>query len=349
MRDIRSIDFDPRFSIGAHSAIHQCLRVKPEERMTLITDHETAAIAASIVREADRIGCETSIFILEDCAPRPLTAMPQEILEDLVRSRVSVFAARAAPGELRTRVELCAVVNRHRIRHAHMVNISDRIMLEGMRADFLEVDRLSTAVIERARAARTLRATTPAGTDIEVEFSPDLKWIKTSGIITEEKWGNLPGGEVFTTPRDLNGIFIANGVVGDYLGRKYGDLKDHPIIIEIERCRIRSLACDNAQLLEEFRAYTRTDNNSDRVGEFAIGTNIAVRGIIGEILQDEKCPGIHIAFGHPYAEHTGADWSSVTHIDCVGREFTIWMDGEQVMSRGVFAGKYLAAARETTH
>jgi leucyl aminopeptidase (aminopeptidase T) len=53
-------------------------------------------------------------------------------------------------------------------------------------------------------------------------------------------------------------------------------------------------------------------------------------------LQDEKIPGIHIAFGHPYAEHTGQNWISKTHIDCVGRDFDIWFDDEQVMERGKF-------------
>jgi leucyl aminopeptidase (aminopeptidase T) len=72
------------------------------------------------------------------------------------------------------------------------------------------------------------------------------------------------------------------------------------------------------------------------VGEFAIGTNTACTRVIGNILQDEKIPGIHIAFGHPYAEHTGANWFSKTHIDCVGRDFDIWFDGEQVMKAGKF-------------
>ena len=39
------------------------------------------------------------------------------------------------------------------------------------------------------------------------------------------------------------------------------------------------------------------------------------------MLQDEKIPGVHIAFGHPYTEHTGADWSAKTHVDMVGRDF----------------------------
>jgi leucyl aminopeptidase (aminopeptidase T) len=113
-------------------------------------------------------------------------------------------------------------------------------------------------------------------------------------------------------------------------------LHDAPLTIDVRDNRIVDLACDHPQLVEEFRAYTSTDENSNRVGEFAIGTNIACQRVIGNILQDEKIPGVHIAFGHPYAEHTGADWISKTHIDCVGRDFDIWFDGVPVMEHGRF-------------
>jgi len=58
--------------------------------------------------------------------------------------------------------------------------------------------------------------------------------------------------------------------------------------------------------------------------------------VIGQILQDEKYPGIHIAFGNPYGAHTGAQWYSSTHIDVVGRDFDIWVDGAQIMRNGQF-------------
>ena len=132
-------------------------------------------------------------------------------------------------------------------------------------------------------------------------------------------------------------MFVVDGVVGDYLCQKYGDLQDDAANDRGEETiAFVDLRCENKELLEEFRAYTSTDENSNRVGEFAIGTNTACTHVIGNILQDEKIPGIHIAFGHPYAEHTGADWISKTHIDCVGRDFDIWFDGEQVMERGKF-------------
>jgi hypothetical protein len=55
-----------------------------------------------------------------------------------------------------------------------------------------------------------------------------------------------------------------------------------------------------------------------------------------DILQDEKIPGVHLAFGHPYSEHTGAAWSCPTHLDIVGRHFDVWMDGEPIMADGQF-------------
>jgi aminopeptidase len=340
-KDLSTVPFDPELTIGARNAIGTCLRLMPSERITIITDEASVEIAASLAYEVSQVGAKLSTFVLEECGDRPLRDMPSVVLDDLAHSQVSIYAAMPQTGELRSRMQMTDVVNKHRIRHGHMVHISKRIMCEGMRADFARVDELSSTIIEKARSARTITATTPAGTHIEAEFSTNLHWIKTSGIISPDKWGNLPGGEVFTCPENIKGVFVVDGVVGDYLCRKYGDVKETPLRIELENSRIASLACDNAELLEEFRSYTSADQNSNRVGEFAIGTNLAVRDLIGEILQDEKFPGVHIAFGHPYAEHTGAKWTSTTHIDCVGRSFDIKFDGQPIMRGGKFLGTYL--------
>jgi aminopeptidase len=327
---------DPELLPGARNAIHVCLRLQPSERMTIITDDASREIAAALQHEVKLVGAEYSLFVLERHAARPLAHMPKVILDDLAKSQVSVFCALTQTGELGSRIEMTAVVNRQKIRHGHMVNINKQIMREGMRADFHAVDELSQRLVERARKAERIRCKTGHGTDITAEFSPYLRWIKTSGIITTEKWGNLPGGEIFTSPFNTNGTFVVDGVVGDYLCEKYGDLKDTPLTIQIENNRIKAMHCKNDELLREFSEYTSTDENSNRVGEFAVGTNTACRGVIGHILQDEKIPGIHIAFGHPYAEHTGQSWISKTHIDCVGRDFDIWFDDEKVMEGGKF-------------
>ena len=327
---------DPELVPGARNAIDVCLRLKAQERITIVTDTVTRDIAAALQREVERVGSEYSLFVLEHHVRRPLKFMPKFILDDLALSQVSIFAAQTQPDELPARTQMTSVVNNHKIRHAHMVNINRQIMLEGMRADFCAVDELSQRLVDRARQVDRITCKTPSGTEFEAELSPKLKWLKTSGIITPDKWGNLPGGEIFTTPMNTKGTFVVDGVVGDYLCERFGDLQSAPLTIEVENNRIRSLRSDNKDLRDEFRVYTSTDENSDRVGEFAIGTNIACTHIIGHILQDEKLPGVHIAFGHPYAEHTGANWVSKTHIDCVGRNFDVWFNGEQVMREGKF-------------
>jgi leucyl aminopeptidase (aminopeptidase T) len=312
------------------------LRIEPQEKVTVITDHVSLEIAASLGAELNALGCPWQAFVLEDIAPRPLVGMPQIVLDDMETSDVSIFAVVAQQNELRSRMHMTDVVNRRHMRHAHMVNIEKRIMLEGMRADFNRVDKLSFEVLNIASAAKVIRATTPAGTDITAQMNPNYKWIKTSGIISTKKWGNLPGGECFTTPGEVNGTFVIDGVVGDYLCAKYGDLKQYPLTIQVQGNRLVAAESKNQELRDEFWEYCHRDENSDRVGEFAIGTNLALTDVIGNILQDEKIPGVHIAFGNPYGAHTGADWYSQTHIDVVGRQFNIWADDRQIMKDGQF-------------
>ena len=321
---------------GARNAVRTCLRVEGHERVAILTDRETLEIAESIAREVREIGAPLEMHVLEDYGERPMTVLPQALREVFERSDVTVYAAQPKTGELPSRIAMTAIVNRLGIRHAHMVSISRRIMVEGMRADYDEVDALSTRVRDRAVRATRIRATSRGGTDLEATFDPRIKWLKTSGLISPEKWANLPGGEVLTAPARVDGVYVVDGVVGDYLCARYGDIADTPLTVTIEKGRLADAKCDRADLLRDFFAYTSQEENSNRVGEFAMGTNVAVHSIIGNILQDEKLPGLHLAFGHPYAEHTGADWSCRTHLDIVGRDFDVWFDTEQVMKNGKF-------------
>lgn len=340
MTRLLTMKFSEAFAPGARQAVETCLRVESDEKVTLIYDRVSEEIAASLAAELQRVGCRWNGFLLEDLAPRPLDGMPAEVLADMGSSDVSIFAVTAQRNELKSRMQMTNVVNRRRMRHAHMVNITPEIMCQGMRADYARVDRLSQRVMERVTRAKRIRATTAAGTAITAELNPEYKWLKTSGIISREKWGNLPGGECFTAPGEVNGRFVVDGVVGDWLCARYGLLTDAPLTIEIAGNRVVSCASANKALEADFRAYIATDENSNRVGEFAIGTNVGVERVIGNILQDEKFPGIHIAFGNPYGEHTGAKWTSGTHIDVVGLGFNIWVESEageeQIMREGRF-------------
>ncbi|HEY7531129.1 MAG TPA: aminopeptidase [Gemmatimonadota bacterium] len=331
---LRDAAWDPELDPGARNAVFTCLAVRPGESCLLITDEDTLPIGAALAAQFRQATDRFRAFVLEDVAPRPLERFPEPIARAMEAADVTCYAASARRGELRARMQMTEIVDRRRIRHAHMVAITERIMTEGMRADFLEVDALSRWALERARRAREIRVTSPAGTDLSARFSPALRWVKTSGLISAEAWGNLPGGEIFTCPAGVDGVYVCDGVLGDWFAAVYGDLRGSPVSFRIAGARVVGVECARDDLRRDVEAYIATDENSSRVGEFALGTNLAVTNVIGHILQDEKMPGVHVAFGHPYREHTGADWTSGTHVDAVGRECDVWIDDLQVIRRG---------------
>lgn len=328
--------FDQELVPGARNAIRVCLNVQPTERVTVVADRECEDIAASLVSEIEQVGAPYRAFILEEVAQRPLVDLPDVIAADMEKSQVSILAVHVQRNELKSRMQLTDIVNRRKMRHGHMVNINRQMMLEGMRADFHKVDRLSSKVIDIVRGAKQVKATTKGGSDFTAALNPNYRWVKTSGLISPDKWGNLPGGEVFTSPDQVNGTLVIDGVVGDFLCEKFGSLSATPLTLRVKGNRLVEAFSENKDLEDDFWKYTHTDENSDRVGEFAIGTNIELKNVIGHILQDEKFPGIHIAFGNPYGVHTGADWFSSTHIDVVATRFDIWVDGRQIMEDGKF-------------
>ena len=85
---------DPELLPGARNAIDTCLRLKPKERLTIITDTFTRDIAAALQSEVERVGAEYSLVVLEHHARRPLSYMPEIILDDLAMSQVSIFSER---------------------------------------------------------------------------------------------------------------------------------------------------------------------------------------------------------------------------------------------------------------
>ena len=319
---------------GAHNAVNVCLAIRPGERVALIADEDTREVAASLAAALEDAQAVPERLLVERIARRPLTTAPAAVLEALDRADAGILCIHPQQGELPARMAIVATVERRGIRYAHMVGVTPEIMRQGMRADYRMVDRLSTRLCERMHTAASLRVETPFGTSFTARFDHALAWVKTSGIISTRYWSNLPAGEVFTTPASVDGIFVCNATAGDYFGPKYGDLAATPLTLEIRGGRLAAAHCARTDLEREFWDYCHTDAGSDRVGELAFGTNLALHEMIGVLLQDEKVPGVHLAFGDPYGSQTGADWKSRTHIDVLTRDCDVWIDHQQVIERG---------------
>ncbi len=325
---------------GVKQAVEICLKVQAGENVVIITDKKTLEVGNAFKKAIEKITDDIQFFIMEDFGKRPID-FPHAIESAISIADVSIYAAQGAEGELQSfrRFLIQAIEANKKIRHAHMIGITPQIMRDGMCSDYREIQRVSRLVYDKVKNAGKIRVVTEKSGDFFAEFSPELNWIISDGDIVPGLYHNLPDGEVTTSPVNVNGTVIIDGCLGDFFDEKYASLEDTPVTIEVENGRAvrESIQCKNNELLKELTKYIfETDENSDRVGEFAIGTNTGLTELIYNILQDEKFPGVHIAFGSPLPGRTGAKWDSKAHVDGVIKNPTIYVDGEIIMDKGRF-------------
>ena len=159
-------------------------------------------------------------------------------------------------------------------------------------------------------------------------FRQNLNGSRPAASSDKEKWGNLPGGEILPH-REYQRHLRRDGVVAIIfyepgVKKSVNDRgREHRIV------DLRSGDKDS----DDFRAYTSTDENRNRVGEFAIGTNTACTQVIGHICRT-KNSGLH-RLRSPVCRAHRRKLGLKTHIDCVGRDFDIWFDGEKIMGMEV--------------
>ncbi|MCU0507283.1 MAG: aminopeptidase [Anaerolineae bacterium] len=323
---------------GARTAVRTCMGVKPSDRVFVLTDRVTSAIGRLLSEEAAEAGAQATVREIEQIGPRPMTELGGDLRRELEAFRPSVtfYAAASQPGELPFRMALRVFLTQElMVRHGHMPGVTPQLMVEGMRADYKVVAALTRAVYDLGREAREIRVTTPDGTDLLAQMSPRLRWVPSTGIYHEQgQWGNLPEGETFTCPHTLEGTLVAH-ILGDYFSEKYGVLAK-PVIFHIADGRVTAVESENADIAFEITEYLDSAENGRRAGEFAIGTNVGLKKLTGNLLQDEKLPGVHVAFGNPYPHETGADWTSKVHVDVIPLNCTIAMDGQVIMRHGRF-------------
>lgn len=318
---------------GARNAVETCMAVKSGEKVVLVTDRVVGEVGDALEKAIRKVTPNIQKFILEDLGARPLKELPAVLAKAAEASDVSFWAAASVKGELPVRM----AYRKHlkRARHGHMPGITRQLMEMGMNADYGAVADLTDRLHKRVQGVRKAKVTNPNGTDFEVLFHPDWKWLPDTGKFhTPGSWGNLPAGEVYTAPVWLHGRIVTN-LLGDFFSEKYKELTP-PLQFDVfdNRIVLDSMKGANADVIREFREYLTSDPMGTRAGEFAMGTNTGLTRLVGNLLQDEKIPGVHVAFGHPYSDETGAPWTAKTHVDVVILETDVWLDGQQVQSRG---------------
>ena len=335
--DIAGMTFEDRLQYGAENAV-RCMGVTRQDRVFIIADYERESIARLVALAAMDRHADVTVRFLEHYGERPLTSFPEELRNDLLQAHptVSFYIATAKPGEIAFRIPLLPFLAKElQVRHGHMIGIDEEVMAEGMCADYDEVFSLTNQVYDIVRNARRIHVTSAKGSDVTATFNRDWKWIPCNGRYdTQGRWGNLPEGEVYTAPATVDGVLVCD-VLGDFFSEKYGVLKQ-PIVITVKNGYVTQVTSEDQALANEVRDYLFSVPNGNRAGEFAIGTLTSLKRLSGNLLQDEKMPGLHVAFGNPYPEFTGADWNAKIHVDVIPSNCTIEVDDRVIMRNGEF-------------
>jgi len=331
---------------GAKNAVEVCMAVKRGEQVLIVTDKGTMEVGNALRHAAKKITPHVEMHVLEDYGNRPMKSLPKEIERAIPKADVTFWATESREGELATLRRPFMNIALKKARHGHMPSIKRRLMEEGMCSNYKQIAKLTEKLYQIVKDAKQIDVTNPAGTKLTIKLNPEWKWVKSDGIYHEKgKWGNLPDGELFTAVAESNGHMVIDEL-GDWFSDKYGCLTkpennaETPVYIDVEDSRVilETLNCANSQLKKELIEYLKTDENSNRAGEFALPTNVQLmtKPLIGNLLQDEKAR-VHHAFGHPFPHETGADWESKTHVDGLMKKCTVWVDGRKIME----ADKYL--------
>jgi len=328
---------------GAKNAADSCLGLGDRDVVTLICDEASIAVAAALLEACEEAGAKVHAFILERHAPRPLDRLPSTIVRALERSTASFYTVHPEDGEVAHRQELIKMVKPLKLRHAHMIRITEDAMQQGMLADYRQVARLNPLVIDRLRRARTIRVTSRAGTDVVVTLDPGEGWDSSAGVIGPGEWYNLPNGEVLTCPAAVDGLFVCNGIVpGDVPVDKF-DLLRKPLKIELKDGRLVRLTGGPGNLAADILATVRSGVNLDRIGMFAVGTNFNLLMPIGDLIQDMFLPGAYFSLGRsPVTGGISASWEASAQLTFTGRKTTLELDGFKVIDESRYDPTILA-------
>jgi aminopeptidase len=182
-----------------------------------------------------------------------------------------------------------------------------------------------TDLTSRLAAVRTLRVLAE-DTDLTVAVG-GRTWVASHGA------RNFPDGEVYTGPvEDATSGQVRFSFPAAIGGREVNDVR-----LRFEGGRVvESRARTGEDYLRQMLAL---DDGASVLGEFAIGTNYAIRRFTKQILFDEKIGGTcHMALGAGYP-NTGSRNRSGLHWDMVcdlRRDGEIHADGEPIFRDGRF-------------
>ncbi|UCH64475.1 MAG: aminopeptidase [Ignavibacterium sp.] len=305
------------------TAVKDCMKVKKNEKILVITDEQKREIGYSIYENAKRLGYK-SLLIEMPSAKINGEEPPAEVAEMMKKFDV-VFVPTAKSV---THTDARRAASKKGVRVATFPGITKEIMIRGMNADYNAISKRSIKLKRILEKGKHVKITAPAGTDIEFDIRGRTA-IASKGLYHKKgESGNLPTGETYLAPVEgtTSGVFVVDG---SFAG--LGLIGNVNIKVECEK--------GFATKITGGKAAKKLNDMLDQVGkgarniaEFGIGTNDSAK-LSGILLEDEKVMGtVHLALGNNIT--MGGTFNVPIHVDGVIKKPTVYLDGKLLMKSG---------------
>lgn len=309
----------------AHRVMASYLGVKAGERVLIVTDTRTSSsLPMALGGQALALGAEPVVTIM---APRSRSGVepPEPVAAAMLEADVVVSVASTSMYH----TEAKGAAQRKGVRGCFNAPSGEDAWIRGaMTADFLKVREVSERLADRLRGRKTIRVTSPAGTDLvaSIEGREPKGWL--TGICRNPgEVSAYPGGEVSLPPVEgtARGRVVIEHVMTD-LG-----LLSSPITWIVEGGQV--VAIEDGPDARRLEAHVEGVANARNIGEIGIGMNPAAR-LTSDITESKKKLGTaHVAMGDSAGEYGGTVVSDV-HLDGMVLDATIEVDGGVVVDRG---------------
>lgn len=305
---------------GARIAVENCMKIKPDETVLIVTDAQKLHIAEAFTYAAASLGATAVTTIMEPTKQHG-SEPPKPVAQAMKEAEVVLIPTTKSLSHTDARRE----ATKQGARIASMPGITEGMMsVGGLTADYKQIAILTDKLANIVEKAKTVRITSPSGTDLtmSIEGRPPLR---DTGLYHKPgDWGNLPAGEVCLAPVEgtTNGTLVIDTM---------GTTVTKPLKVIVKNGWAEKFLGSDASRLENL--LKSADKNAYNVGELGIGTNPKAR-ITGKVLEDEKVLGtVHIALGDN-TSYAGGHTKSKIHVDGILFQPTVKIDKHLLLRNG---------------
>ena len=335
--------------IAAEKLIREIFGVKPGETVTITTDYDSDMVVTRAVADAAQEAGAVPMMI-QFPTPRGVgkAADPDLPIEALTAalSATDVWIEFNHQWLLySTPFERASAVNR-KLRYMCLVDFNEELLIRTVgKVDTPKLQVFMREAARRNREAKTMRVTTPAGTDVRFEIDPQHYVACDCGDATFPAVHMLTG-QLNVVPKfgSIQGTIVFDGsVVPPFEG-----IVKEPIRLIIEDGVIQR--CEGGEQAAEYEKYLRSFNDPGmlKMAHIAYGFNPGAI-LTGNIVEDERVWGA-TEWGIGYVSDVDAPpcgQDAVSHSDGICLCSTVWLDDVCIMKDGVIVDEELKALDPT--